>query len=674
MKRLFLLFIFIGISFAQNIEEEFLETLNEVSEIATKEKLNIDKTPSTVTVIRRDRILKSGATNLLDILNMVAGIELSRSPSGKTQIIVRGDKQKYRDKIKLLINGTEITNNLHNNQFYFYSFPASLIKRVEITKTPDSILYGSNAYMGVINVITIDGEENYVNFYKTNKNLNQFAFSKKIGKYGFLSGYFTRSNPKIYSKDVAEIDLFFHNFTLFRESVKINAYEKNYGGAVGYKKDDLEVEYRLHRFIKGDFFGFSNVPPYKHDKFIEITRQYITIKKQKRLSKNLRAFFEGGIKNYIWNGRLRAFPVISNTIPLPIISNDPQKDLIAGARVNEIEYFFNNYYKIKKDIHNITFGLAAKYAKPLDSYYVQYIEALGQEETHLRGKQNAIKEGIDTQEAAIYVEDLADIRDNFSVITGVRVDKNRLTTHPSYKAGFVYNFDRKNTFKMMYNHAFRTPSWVELYSTAAIEFNGNENLNPEKIDMIEFNFLHRFDFDNILKLNLYYAKNKDTIQRDYDDNGKKVYMNKGNEKRKGIEICYKKLFLNGEFFLGYSYNDIDVKINGGLNGTRKTLLKGYIDYSLTPNFSTFTFIEAADTIKTPSYLDDIEGYFVINETFKYDYNDYNFYFGVKNILDSKIYYFTEPTDRIGGRYLFVPLEGKVPSLGRRFFITVSKRW
>jgi len=43
-------------------------------------------------------------------------------------------------KLKLLLNGVDATNNLHSNQFYYYTFPASLIKRVEVTKTPNALL------------------------------------------------------------------------------------------------------------------------------------------------------------------------------------------------------------------------------------------------------------------------------------------------------------------------------------------------------------------------------------------------------------------------------------------------------------------------------------------------------------------------------------------------------
>jgi len=139
MKKLYLI-IFITTYLFSSSQDDFLKTLNETSEIATNSRLNINKIPSNIEVIKRDFIIKSGARTLIDLLKYLPGIEISMNQLGKKEIIVRGNKTIYRDKIKFLINGHEVTNNLFSNQFYYYNFPAKLIKRIEITKTPDSVL------------------------------------------------------------------------------------------------------------------------------------------------------------------------------------------------------------------------------------------------------------------------------------------------------------------------------------------------------------------------------------------------------------------------------------------------------------------------------------------------------------------------------------------------------
>ena len=197
MRKLYLILLLSLYIFA-NEQDDFLKTLNEVSEIATKTKLNINKTPSSVDVINRNFIIKSGARTLLDILQYLPGVEISMSASGKREIIVRGNKSTYRDKIKFLINGKEVTNNLYSNQFYFYNFPATLIKRVEFTKTPDAVLYGDHAYLGVINIITLNKlNKNQFSFYQSNKNQTTISLFDKLNKNFLIDTHYEISNPTI---------------------------------------------------------------------------------------------------------------------------------------------------------------------------------------------------------------------------------------------------------------------------------------------------------------------------------------------------------------------------------------------------------------------------------------------------------------------------------------------
>ncbi|WP_187647641.1 TonB-dependent receptor plug domain-containing protein [Nitrosophilus labii] len=667
-----------------NIEEDFLKTLNEISEIATKEKLNIDKTPSTVTVIRRDVILKSGAKNLFEILDLVPGIETSMSSSGKKQIIVRGNKSKYRDKIKLLINGIDVTNNLYSNQFYYYNFPAFLIKRIEIAKTPDSILYGSNAFMGVINVITLDEDEKSSFFIDTSdKKRYQLSLFEKIDFDDnplLLDMHYYYSKPKILSDKTVKVDLYTHDFSIFRDEQVADTLEKNFGIGLLCKKENLTLDYRLQYYEKGSFFGISNIPSLKDDKKVKFTHQYLVFKHKNIKNDNLKIYIEGGIKNYIWKGEYRTMPYDLNP------SYDPEKDLIVGGKIDELEYFLKSDLKYLNQNHNVTLGFLLKYAKPRDSYYIQYVEYFGDIKNqynlgpygeHLRGDLNVLKEGIDRKIFALYLEDLYEINKKFSLISGIRFDKfSDFGSNYSYKLGSVYNLDKKNSFKMMYNHSFRAPSWVELYSNAYFEFRGNDSLKQEKIDVIEFDFIHRFSERDILKLNIYYQKNIDSIQRVYDETrGKQYYDNIGNIEGKGVEFSYKKVINeNSNFYGSFSYNHINTPLNLGLNGTREYLVKGYLDYEITDNLNSFTLIKYGSEIETPDIIKNIESYTTVDQIFTYKKKNITLQLGVKNVFNQKKYYWIEPTDIVANRYMFVPLNARIPDVGRELFVSFSKSW
>ncbi|WOE72298.1 TonB-dependent receptor plug domain-containing protein [Hydrogenimonas thermophila] len=169
--------------------EELLETLQEVNQVATQSRLGIDKSPSMVTVLYGDKLEELHIETLTEALALVPGIEISMSNSGIKQIVMRGVKSPYRDKIKLMIDGVEVNNDFYDNQYYYLNFPVDLIDRIEIIRGPGSVLYGENAFIGVIDVITKidrDGNESQGSYrYDTLKERHTITLyeNKKIGNW-----------------------------------------------------------------------------------------------------------------------------------------------------------------------------------------------------------------------------------------------------------------------------------------------------------------------------------------------------------------------------------------------------------------------------------------------------------------------------------------------------------
>ncbi|GAB6044873.1 hypothetical protein JCM11957_04710 [Caminibacter profundus] len=680
MKKIILLILSFLLLFASD-EEEFLKTLNEVSEIATQNKLNIDKTPSNVDIIRRDFIIRSGARTLLDLLKYIPGVEIAMTSSGKRQLIIRGNKSVYRDKIKLMINGVEVTNNLYNNQFYYYNFPASLIKRIEFTKTPDSVLYGENAFLGVLNVITLNNiDDNMVNFYLSNKNQTTFALFDKINNNLLADFHYLYSNPEVYSPKSYLIDLQELKAIPFRNETRANTLEKNVGIGLKYTKEKSTLSYRTEYYKKGDFFGIERVTPLRRDKFINFLYQYLNYNYSDYLKYNLKVSFDLGVKNYIWDGEFRTFPYDFNE---SVDHNDPSKDIIIGAKINEIEFYAKNLIKYETDKHNINFILEAKYAKPYDYYYLQYIPIFDNKEK-LTGDNNVLKEGIKRISKAIGIEDLFTLNEKISFVYGFRYDNySDFGGANSYKLGGVYNLNEKTTFKLLFNKSFRVPSWVELYARSATSFNGNENLKPESIAMVEFIWLQRIFGKDKLKFVIYRGLNKNFIGRNFDSSGKRIYENLGDYIIKGFEISYKKLWQKLKVYLSYAYNNNKSKYSQVINnvniteyqGVRHHQYKGYLEYIINKKLSFFSSVFYGSKVKLPNFIDKIDEYFSLNANIRYSpSNDFSINIGVENITNHKNYMIAYPSDIIGNRYFFVFEHAKIPYTDRKLYINLTKEW
>jgi outer membrane cobalamin receptor len=110
---------------------------------------------SSVSVVLQQDIEDRSAQNALEVISGVPGIEVSQSGrrGGVTGVYMRGGESKYN---AVMIDG--ISMNEFGGGFDMASLPADGIERLEITRGPQSALYGSNALTGVINLVSHQGD------------------------------------------------------------------------------------------------------------------------------------------------------------------------------------------------------------------------------------------------------------------------------------------------------------------------------------------------------------------------------------------------------------------------------------------------------------------------------------------------------------------------------------
>jgi vitamin B12 transporter len=112
---------------------------------------------SSVTVITREQIRRSQQTRVLDLLRAQLGIDVAQSgPGGQTSVFIRGANS---GQTKVLLDGMPLNNPINPNRaFDFGQLTVDNIERIEILRGPQSMLYGSEAIGGVVNIITVRGE------------------------------------------------------------------------------------------------------------------------------------------------------------------------------------------------------------------------------------------------------------------------------------------------------------------------------------------------------------------------------------------------------------------------------------------------------------------------------------------------------------------------------------
>ena len=120
----------------------------------TKTWIDAERLGSSITVIGREEIEKSGEKDIASILSRVPGFNVSSTGSrgGNSSIFVRGGQSDYN---LVMINGVQI--NQAGGGFDISSLTTENVERIEIIKGAHSSLYGSDAASSVINIITKRG-------------------------------------------------------------------------------------------------------------------------------------------------------------------------------------------------------------------------------------------------------------------------------------------------------------------------------------------------------------------------------------------------------------------------------------------------------------------------------------------------------------------------------------
>ncbi|KAA6227399.1 TonB-dependent receptor [Campylobacter sp. LR185c] len=140
----------------ENLSSEGNFTLKEVVVSATGYEQDIKDAPASISIIPKEDFLNRPIRDLGDIVNEVPGVATTVTKTGATTIQMRGMSSDYT---LVLVDGKRMnmSTGFDGNGFDATSGfipPASMIERVEVIRGPASIIYGSDAMGGVINIIT----------------------------------------------------------------------------------------------------------------------------------------------------------------------------------------------------------------------------------------------------------------------------------------------------------------------------------------------------------------------------------------------------------------------------------------------------------------------------------------------------------------------------------------
>ncbi len=143
-------------------EEDFMLLYGneEMISIATGTQKPIRLAPSVATLITARDIQASGARTLDELLETVPGLHVSKSSVRNSSVFaIRGIYTDFNAQVLLLVNGLPFNDLITGSRPPLFQLPVENIARIEVVRGPGSAVFGADAFAGVINVITKDGND-----------------------------------------------------------------------------------------------------------------------------------------------------------------------------------------------------------------------------------------------------------------------------------------------------------------------------------------------------------------------------------------------------------------------------------------------------------------------------------------------------------------------------------
>jgi vitamin B12 transporter len=121
---------------------------------ATRTPIDKQAAPASVSVIRGEELEARGIANVADALALVPGLSLVRSGSfgATTALFARGGESDY---VKVLVDGVPLNNP--GGAVDFGNLTTDNLDRIEVVRGPASVVYGSDAVAGVVQLFTRRG-------------------------------------------------------------------------------------------------------------------------------------------------------------------------------------------------------------------------------------------------------------------------------------------------------------------------------------------------------------------------------------------------------------------------------------------------------------------------------------------------------------------------------------
>ena len=484
-------------------QTDSINSLPNVVITGTRNAVDVRHLPNTVTVIDRQTLIQNEQVNILPTLTQevpglfvtsrgVMGYGVSGGAAGGINLrgISGGSGQ-----LLVLIDGHPQYQGIYGHPIAD-AYQTLMAERVEVLRGPASVLYGSNAMGGVINIVTREAKRNGS---LTTLNLGAGSYGTIQTEVGnqMRCGRFSSTVAAQYSRS---------------DNHRPRMGFEQYGG---YAKVGYDLNEHWNTYVDADITHFNASYPGSTDKPMWSADQWITRGAVSAALENHYERTSGGISVYTNFGRHKIDDG-TDDITKPTTRYFRSKDALTGFSLYQsAQLFAGNRTTIGLDYQHI-------YGK---AYYTD--KGTGD----ILDTPNKQSGRSHRNEVAGYVDFRQDLTSWLTIDAGLSLDHHSISgTEWIPQGGIVVRPIKTGEAKAMVSKGFRNPTMREMFLYPP----SNTDLKPERLMNYELSWRHRTS-EFTYAVNFFYMKGDNMIQQGTVD-GKPRLLNTGDIENWGFEV------------------------------------------------------------------------------------------------------------------------------------------
>lgn len=495
-----------------------------------------DDAPATIIVITEEQLKKGNCKDLSDVLKFIPGFDITDNARGFGEYyIIRGIEGN--DRFLVLIDGEKINPASGTFLSIGNSISVNFAQRIEIIYGPTSVMYGADAFSGVINIISKQTNEKInisssVDYGTQNTLISQIYLGYKPApelSFTFSGQIYKSDGPNFLGKDTI------YDIINYYEAPLVNKFEQEINDHTLFfnaKYKAVSLSFFRQSFDEGNALGMS--PQY-----------YIYNKENKWKQSNNLLWFS-------YNKSFSAKSEISYNMAFVNHTQNPEtmfekwadkplestiyKQYMTGLD-NSFKSFLSHKFDFNKKIQLIS-GIEYEYNKSIPPYAND--EVLGRSFKYENEYEIIIKNTLNIEEHRIAALAQLKIKPSpyLSLVAGGRIDyskRYKQTFNPRLSA--IFSGIKNTSVKALYGTAFQAPSLFYQYeqfgTPVAVMLSVSEvqktqpdwYLENQKVQTSELSINHQLTKKINLRANIFYNYLTNLIQRNqYTDSAYNKYF------------------------------------------------------------------------------------------------------------------------------------------------------